>query len=375
MILKNRPFTLLSLLALSLLLMSWGYNGHRIINGSASLSYTPEMEQFHAWAQDLIEHASDADYRKDIDPNEGPRHYIDIDNYPEFTSLGWIPQNYDSVIARYGLAFVIDQGVLPWATKITYDSLVDAFTRFDWQKAVLFAADLGHYVGDACNPLHITRNYDGQFTGNNGIHSRYETGMINAFQSEITMTGDSIAYITGVSDYIFSYIYENYIYADSIMAADDYAQAVAGNTSSYAYKEALWLKCKGFTVSLFNRAANTLAKLMYSAWVDAGKPDMNSGPGIFELNRGNDDLQLRICPNPVNNKATISFELPEDADIMLQVFDANGFTGKILFNKKLPAGAHEYSFITTNLPAGIYFISLKTGKSSGILKIIKTGEH
>ena len=80
------------------------------------------------------------------------------------------------------MPFVIDQGVLPWATQITYDSLVNCFTRFDWAKAVLFASDLGHYVGDAHNPLHITRNYNGQYSGNYGVHSRYESGMINAFQ-------------------------------------------------------------------------------------------------------------------------------------------------------------------------------------------------
>ena len=145
--------------------MSWGYNGHYKINQSAPLSFNAEMEQFMAWAVTLSQHASDADYRKDEDPSDGPKHYIDIDNYSEFIATGRIPQTYDSVMALHGYGFVIAQGILPWATLTTYDSLVAAFTRFDWEKAVLLASDLGHYVADGHNPLHITRNYDGDFTG------------------------------------------------------------------------------------------------------------------------------------------------------------------------------------------------------------------
>jgi len=96
------------------------------------------MEQFIAWAVTLADHASDADDRKDIDPNEGPRHYIDIDNYPEFIATGKIPQTYDSVVALYGETFVNDQGVLPWATLTAYDSLVNCFLRRDWQKSSPF---------------------------------------------------------------------------------------------------------------------------------------------------------------------------------------------------------------------------------------------
>ena len=55
-----------------------------------------------------------------------------------------------------------------------------------------------------------------------------------------------------MNGYIFNYIYANYIYVDSIMAADDYAQAVAGNDYSYEYKAALWEMTGGFTIPLFS---------------------------------------------------------------------------------------------------------------------------
>jgi hypothetical protein len=360
------------LVALALTFISWGYTGHKIINQNAASSFNPEMEQFMSWALTLSEHASDADYRKDEDPDEGPRHYIDIDNYAEFVLNGRIPSTYDSVVALYNTAFVIDNGILPWATLRTYDSLVSSFARFDWEKAVLYASDLGHYIGDAHNPLHITRNYDGDYTGNDGIHSRYETGMINTFQQEIVMEGRAISYITDRNQYIFNYIYANYIYVDSIMMADDYARGVAGNTSSYTYKAALWEKTGSFTVKLFNNAASSLAEMIYSAWIDAGKPDMNSGPGIFEFNEDKSDLSLEVNPNPVRKSLKMHFDLPESTMIKIEIFDIEGRSFGILLNKELPAGSNEFSFIISKLPEGIYLLLVESRKYQDTIKFIKT---
>jgi len=369
--LKNRTVNFILLIIISLVFMSWGYNGHRIISGNANLSFTPEMEQFQAWAMILAEHASDADYRKAIDPDEGPRHYLDIDNYEEFISLGRIPQTYDSVVALYGEAFVIGQGVLPWATKNTYDSLVSSFARFDWEKAVLFASDLGHYIADGHMPLHITKNYNGQYSGNYGIHSRYESTMINAYQSQISYSGFDISYITDVQDYIFNYLYENYTYVDSVLIADDYAHALAGNTSSSTYKAALWDKTGNFTINLFSHASHALAELIYSAWTEAGKPDMNSGPGIFERKKKDDYLQIHISPNPAIESVKIRFTLPEESLICLKVFDISGaivITGP---QKEIPAGAHEFSFNMADLPEGVYIVSINYGDLTGFGKLVK----
>ncbi len=167
------------IIALSLILMSWGYTGHEKISHEASLSFNQQMSEFNAWTDFLAAHASDADERKAWDPTEGPKHYIDIDNYQQFIDNGTIPQTLDSVISIYGYSFVYDQGILPWTTLIAFDSLRACFERLDWTKAKFFAADLGHYVADGHMPLHITRNYNGQYSGNNGIHSRYESTMIN----------------------------------------------------------------------------------------------------------------------------------------------------------------------------------------------------
>ena len=82
----NKFTRLIALVAIGLILCSWGQTGHYIISSKSSLSFNLEMEQFQTWASYLAEHASDADKRKDEDPNAAPKHYIDIENYPEFES-------------------------------------------------------------------------------------------------------------------------------------------------------------------------------------------------------------------------------------------------------------------------------------------------
>lgn len=361
------------IIIVSFFLMSWGYQGHYKISSKAVLSFNPEMEQFMAWAVPIAEHASDADYRKDTDPSEGPRHYIDLENYPGFTSTGRIPQTYDSVVAFYGEAFVIDQGTLPWATLRTYDSLVASFRRFDWEKAVLLAADLGHYVGDGHQPLHLTRNYDGEDTGNDGIHSRYETSMINSFGNQIDYPGDAISVIPDVDAYIFNYIYANNVYVDSIMIADTYAEQLAGNHSSYSYKSALWEKTGTFTTQLFRNASRRLAELIYTAWVEAGKPDMNSGPGIWEKYTKRDELRLNVRPNPFRDNVSISFELTGSEEVCILLLDNKGTLVEKLLDEIKPAGKVDLSFHLPHLPDGIYYLILSSGKSYRCIKLIKHG--
>jgi len=161
---KN-DFALLIILICSTFFIGWGWIGHSIINFNTVLSASSEMEFFDDWPDLLAAHASDADHRKQYDPDEGPRHYIDIDNYPEFIDSGMINQNYDSLVAIHGSNFVESQGTLPWAILKTFDSLQAAFENYRWNDAMLHASDLGHYIGDSHMPLHLTRNYNGQYTG------------------------------------------------------------------------------------------------------------------------------------------------------------------------------------------------------------------
>ena len=82
-------------------------------------------------------------------------------------------------------------GMLPWREAEMFGHLRRGFDGFNRQApyatsdVVLFAAVTSHYLQDAHQPFHATNNYDGQLTGNNGIHSRFERDLIERFSSRL----------------------------------------------------------------------------------------------------------------------------------------------------------------------------------------------
>jgi hypothetical protein len=352
----NKSAFLIISLALLLLFSSWGYWGHRIVSENAPLSFPAQLSFLLGdFSSFLVDSALAADNRKEWDDSESPRHYIDIDNYPEFLYTGKISQSWDSIVKIHGLSFVLDNGTVPWSTLVTYDSLKSCFAREDWEKAALFAADLGHYVADAHNPLHLTANFDGQLTGQDGLHYRYETKMIGTYRSQIVFPADSAQVISNVQGYIFSYIYSNYTYVDSILAADLYATALAGNTTSSLYTQALWEKTKNFTVQLFHHAALSLASLIYTAYFES------QHLAVRDLSSGRTTLGMNF-PNPVKDFTTISFEIAMDnTPVEIKIVDLSGNTRTLLVDENLRKGHYDIRWDARGFGNGIYLCVLSTG--------------
>jgi hypothetical protein len=365
--LKKQIITTLLFAIIAIILISWGSVGHKKINLNSTLSFNYQISQFLSWGSQLQSHASDADYRKDTDPTETPKHYIDIDNYPVFLTQHRIPQTWDSVVSNYGNAFVMNEGILPWATVAAYDTLVKCFQRNDLTKAVLIASDLGHYVADGHMPLHITKNYDGQLTGNSGIHSRYESSMISAYNSQIIYSGDTnLNVIENVNQYVFNYIYNNYKYKDSLLIADNYAKTLAGNTTSSTYNQALWDKTKSFTITLFSEASHKLAELIYTAWIKSQIPVSIDDFSIFTISNFEQN-----APNPFTTTTNFHFQLSKnDQPILFQIKDIAGKTVAILIDDKLNAGEHNIKWTPINLPKGLYIAIIKSGNSTLSKKIL-----
>ena len=360
---------------LAFLFIGWGYVGHSIISYNTILSALPEMEFFNTWADSLAAHASDADDRRSWDPDEAPKHYIDIDNYPEFIATGAISQNFDSLVAIHGYSFVMDQGILPWAILKTADSLQAAFENNDMHKAILIASDLGHYIGDSHMPLHITRNYNGQYTGQYGVHSRYESNMIGTFQNQIVYDGDSLLYIENLSDFVFNMLYENYQYVDSVLYADSVAEAYAGNHNSSIYYNKFWEIAKNFTIGLFQKASHRLTCIIYTEWINSGVsyPDYSENNNLisgFTL--------LQNYPNPFNPSTKIKYAIPtvtlrkaqSDISVTLKVYDVLGNEIETLVNEEKTAGSYEVTWFAEKLPSGVYFYQLRVGELTQTKKMI-----
>jgi hypothetical protein len=260
-------------------LCSWGEKAHRKINSSSVEFFPKELNQLKVWAPILANHGSDADFRKKNDKNEFVKHFIDIDNYDDFNNKHRIEENFEKACLKYGKEKVMKEGTLPWVTDSTYKVLVQNFKTADWNQAVLTAADLGHYVGDGFMPLHIAANYNGQLSGQTGIHRRYEETMIDRHIDDIQFKIATCYKIEDVHSYVFNYLYSNHSYVKSLLQADDYAYKLAGNQYNEIYYESLWAKSNLFTNRLLEESSKTLAGLIYTAWLEAGKPKIPASLG------------------------------------------------------------------------------------------------
>lgn len=75
-------------------------------------------------------------------------------------------------------------------------------------------------------------------------------------------------------------------------------------------------------------------------------------------------------PNPFNPSTNISFDLPSQSHIKLEVFNLLGQKVAELVNQPLTAGTYSYSFDASGLSSGIYIYRLETGQSSVTRKML-----
>jgi S1/P1 Nuclease len=269
----NFKFLLIILLLPIGFIYSWGEKGHAVINAKAVALLPQEMDSFKIWKDYLAEHASDADIRRKTDKTEAPRHYIDIDFYKEFLS-GKMVENKDELISKYGDSTVTAKGILPWATLQTLNNLTEAFKEKNRDKILIYAADLGHYVADGHQPMHTTENYNGQLTGQKGVHFRYEVTMVDKHINTLEQITDSsnVDYISTPLNFIFNYISNANSVNVVLLDADKLAHEEAGSTESDDYYRIFWFRTGYVTKMQFKTAEEDLASLLYTAWVNAGKP-------------------------------------------------------------------------------------------------------
>jgi len=374
------------LLAISVLVAgeawSWGSTGHRFINQNAAQHLPSALSQLAAQQAYLTNHASDADARRTSDPMdpEKPKHFIDLESFADFHNL---PSDFSVIVSQYGWTALQNYGVLPWTVAATTESLTVQFRRADWTKAYQSAADLGHYVGDAYQPLHCTVNYDGQLTGNGGIHSRYETTMIGLYISSLAVQPDSVRYVNDIYGLALSVVLHSNTYVDSIMQADNLARAASGwngiSNAPQSYYAALWARTGRLTEEVLQGAIQDLASLWYTAWVNAGVTEVAEAQGVsgtpssFGLEQN--------YPNPFNPSTTIGFRVPGvetetgstsidnrsgsgvsglgSSWVRLAVYDMLGREVSVLVNEHMAPGSYRMQFDGRGLTSGTYFYRMQ----------------
>lgn len=88
----------------------------------------------------------------------------------------------------------------------------------------------------------------------------------------------------------------------------------------------------------------------------------NSVPADFKL--------YQNFPNPFNPVTEIRFDLPENSNVKLLLYDGLGKLVNTIINSEVSAGSHKYYIDGTGLSTGVYFVKLIAGKYSDSKKIL-----
>jgi hypothetical protein len=81
-------------------------------------------------------------------------------------------------------------------------------------------------------------------------------------------------------------------------------------------------------------------------------------------------MNCKVYPNPVKTRATIQYNLPEDSQVSLEIFNSKGQKISQLLNGKQFEGVHSMQWNAEGMPAGIYYYSLRSGKQASTGKIV-----
>jgi len=269
---------------------SWGFYGHKRINRMAVFTLPPEMVSFYKKHIEFItNHAVDPDKRRYGVEGEAPRHYIDIDHYGEH-AFDSVPKFWKQAIAKYTEDTLMAYGIVPWQIEKHYYKLMNAFKDENLDLILHYSADLGHYVADAHVPLHTTENYNGQMTGQRGIHGFWESRIPELKAEDYDYFVGRAKYIDSPIKTAWKVVYDSHMAVDSVLKFEAVLNSEFPSDQKYSYENRGNAMTKVYSVEYTNRydqmikgqverrmraSIIVVGSIWYTAWVNAGKPNLD----------------------------------------------------------------------------------------------------
>lgn len=274
--------------------LAWGFLGHKTINNRAVYALPPELFGFYKIHIDYItQHSTDPDSRRYLFEDEGCRHFLDCDHYESAAPMDTIPHNWFKAVETYTEDSLKLHGIVPWHCMYMLRRLTKAFETHDLQKILKYSADIGHYIADAHVPLHASANYNGQLTDQKGIHALWESRIPQLFLDSFDLLTGTISYLNDPQECIWNAISESYARVDSVLNLEKivsaqfdrnkYSYESIGNATVQVYSrefcDAYNQKMEDMVARRMQSAVRAVASFWYTAWVDAGQPDLSKITG------------------------------------------------------------------------------------------------
>ena len=273
---------------------SWGFYGHKRINRMAVFTLPPELFSFYKSNIEFItEHAVDPDKRRYAAEGEAPRHYIDIDHYVSGNEDPFkvVPENWDEAVRKYTQDTLEAYGIVPWHIEVMTNRLTKAFRNNDLDNILRLSADIGHYIGDAHVPLHTTENYNGQLTGQLGIHGFWESRIPELIAEDWDYFVGQASYIETPLNRAWEIIQQSHYALDSVLAFEKELTTTFDTDKKYSFEnrgavimkvysieftKAYNAKLNGMVERRMQQSIQAVGSFWYSAWIKAGKPDLEN---------------------------------------------------------------------------------------------------
>jgi hypothetical protein len=272
----------------------WGFFGHKRINRIAVFTLPQEMFGFYKdHIEYLTEHAVDPDKRRYAVEGEAQCHYIDLDHYykPGEDPFTIMPRRWYDAVAKFTEDTLQTYGIVPWHINVMKLKLQKAFETKNVDLILKYSADIGHYIGDAHVPLHTTENYNGQMTGQRGIHGLWESRLVEVNAEDYDYFVGKGKYVKSIVDFAWEAVETSHLALDSVLRIEKeltaefpsdkkYSYEQRGNTTisvySYDFSQEYHKRMNGMVERRMRAAIIAVGSIWYTAWVDAGQPDLSA---------------------------------------------------------------------------------------------------
>ena len=289
------PIAILLIVFIPVSVSAWGEKGHLMINQLAMDVAAPKLPEFmNAAREQIIYNGFEPDRwrREEQTPMNNAQEVDHFFDSEKWGAISTIPSDrylfLQQLVERKGDLKI---GYVPYAIIENYGRLVNAFrfwrnakTPGDRQSAsanaIYVAGVLGHYVGDASQPMHLTIHHHGwaatvsnpkRFTRDTGIHSRYEAAYVNTAidANTVRRTVRSPQRLANVWDSIKQYLSQTFLEVVPLYELERAGEFNADRPRA---------KGTDFISAELARAGTMLAALWYTAWLESAEPPRTPPP-------------------------------------------------------------------------------------------------
>lgn len=268
----------------------WGFYAHKMINRNAVFLLPEPLFNFYRYYIFAItQNSVNPDKRRSIVEGEDQKHYIDLDSYSKEEILN-MPLKWSAAVEKFTEVRLKQHGIIGWNIAKLANQLRVAFKEKNVKKIILISADIGHYIADANVPLHTTENYNGQLTGQYGIHGLWETRLPELFSKDYNLFTRQACHIHKLEERIWQAIYKAHSNVGHVLEyekelssktheANKYAFEQRANTLQKVYSKEYSAEyhqmLNGMVEQQMRSSIEMVADVWYTCWVDAKKPNLN----------------------------------------------------------------------------------------------------